>query len=293
MSQSYGAPDDPASIATLHRALDLGVNFWDTANVYGVSGAGGFGANERLLGEVLATRHDEVTIASKVGMVDIERTSSGNRLRLNAHPDEIRRRCDESLMRLNVDCIDLYYLHRVDPDIPIEDSVGAMGDLVSSGKVRYLGVSEVTADELERAHMVHPISALQSKWSLWAREIEIEVLPAARRLGIGIVPFAPLGHGFLTGALAGRSFSGDDSRSRMTEFSHENRAFNETLLAAITEISATHSATPGQIALAWLHQQGDDVVPIPGTKRIEYLEQNAASITVRLTEDEMRRLASR
>ena len=218
MSQSYGEADEATSLATLRRALELGVTFWDTANVYGATGAGGFGANELLLAQVLAEHRDDVTLATKMGIGDIniaEPATSGRRFTLSATPEEVRRRCDESLARLGTDRIDLYYLHRVDPETPIEDSIGAMSELVQAGKVRYVGVSEVTADELERAHATHPITALQSEWSLWTRGLEDEVVPTARRLGIGLVPFSPLGRGFLTGALAGHTYGAGDVRGTL------------------------------------------------------------------------------
>jgi aryl-alcohol dehydrogenase-like predicted oxidoreductase len=285
MSQSYGEADEATSIATLHRALELGVTFWDTSNVYGDAGPGGFGANELLLAQVLADHRDEVTLATKVGIGGIDTTadpSSGRRFVLSATPDEVRRRCDESLARLGTDHIDLYYLHRVDPDTPIEESVGALGELVQAGKVRHIGVSEVTAEELERAHATYPLTALQSEWSLWTRGLEEDVVPTARRLGIG--------RGFFTGVLAGRSLGTGDARSRMPRFAEENRVANEAVVAEIADVAEAHGALPGQVALAWLQQQGDDVVPIPGTKRVEYLEQNVGALDVRLTDDEMARL---
>jgi len=293
MSQSYGDADEATSIATLHRALELGVTFWDTANVYGDAGPGGFGANERLLAKVLAEHRDEVTLATKMGIGGIDTTAdatTGRRFVLSATPEEVRRRCEESLERLGTDHIDLYYLHRVDPQTPIEETIGAMAELVTTGKVRYVGVSEVTAEELERAHSTHPISALQSEWSLWTRELEAEVVPTARRLGIGLVPFSPLGRGFLTGALAGRSFGTGDGRARMPRFTEENRAANEAIVAEVAAVAEAHGALPGQVALAWVQQQGDDVVPIPGTKRPTYLEQNVGALDVHLTSDEMGRL---
>ncbi|GAB3243153.1 aldo/keto reductase [Nocardioides dilutus] len=289
MSQSYGETDEATSIATLHRALELGVTFWDTANVYGDAGPGGFGANEQLLGKVLSDRRDEVTLATKMGIEGIQ-PEGRIRFRLDGSPDNVRRRCEESLERLGTDHIDLYYLHRVDPETPIEETIGAMGDLVQAGKVRYVGVSEVTAAELERAHAAHPLTALQSEWSLWTRDLEAEVVPTARRLGIGIVPFSPLGRGFLTGALAGRSFEGGDSRARMPRFSDDNLAANEAIVAEIAAVADAHGALPGQVALAWVQQQGDDVVPIPGTKRVAYLEQNVAALDVHLTDEELARL---
>jgi aryl-alcohol dehydrogenase-like predicted oxidoreductase len=293
MSQSYGEADEASSIRTLHRALELGVTFWDTANVYGDAGPGGFGANEKLLAQVLAEHRDEVTLATKVGISGIDTSadpSTGRRFSLSATPEEVRRRCDESLARLGTDHIDLYYLHRVDPDTPIEESVGAMAELVRAGKVRHVGVSEVTAEELERAHATHPVTALQSEWSLWTRDVEAYVVPTARRLGIGLVPFSPLGRGFLTGTLAARSLGSDDARSRMPRFAPENQAANDAVVAEIADVAAAHDALPGQVALAWVLQQGDDVVPIPGTKRVEYLEQNVGAFDVHLTDDEMARL---
>jgi aryl-alcohol dehydrogenase-like predicted oxidoreductase len=289
MSQSYGEADEATSIATLRRALELGVTFWDTANVYGDAGPGGFGANERLLAQVLADHRDQVTLATKMGIEGIQPDGAIG-FRLDGSPENVRRRCDESLERLGTDHIDLYYLHRVDPETPIEDTVGAMGDLVQAGKVRYVGVSEVTAEQLERAHGAHPITAVQSEWSLWTRDIEPEVLPTARRLGVGIVPFSPLGRGFFTGTLSGQTFEGADLRGRLPRFTDENRTANEAIVAVVAEVAEAHGALPGQVALAWVHAQGPDVVPIPGTKRIAYLEQNAAALDVTLTDDERSRL---
>jgi aryl-alcohol dehydrogenase-like predicted oxidoreductase len=289
MSQSYGEADEATSIATLHRALELGVTFWDTANVYGDSGAGGFGANERLLAQVLAEHRDEVTLATKMGIEGIA-PDGAVRFRLDASPENVRRRCEESLERLGTDRIDLYYLHRVDPETPIEETIGAMAGLVQEGKVRYVGVSEVTAEQLERAHATHPVTAVQSEWSLWTRDLEAEVVPAARRLGVGLVPFSPLGRGFLTGALSGRTFTGSDSRARMPRFTDDNLAANEAIVAEVASVAESHGVRPGQVALAWVQQRGEDVVPIPGTKRVEYLEQNVAALDVGLTDDELSRL---
>jgi aryl-alcohol dehydrogenase-like predicted oxidoreductase len=289
MSQSYGEADEAGSIATLHRALELGVTFWDTANVYGAGGAGGFGANETLLSQVLADHRDEITLATKMGITGIT-PEGGTRFSLAATPDDVRRRCEESLERLGTGHIDLYYLHRVDPETPIEDTIGAMGELVEAGKVRYVGVSEVTADELRRAHATHPITAVQSEWSLWTRDLEAEVVPTARELGVGLVPFSPLGRGFLTGALAGKSFEGRDARARMPRFSGDNLAANEAIVDVVVEVAEAHGVRPGQVALAWVHSRGEDVVPIPGTKRVEYLEQNVAALDVTLSDDELARL---
>ncbi|MFG2121543.1 aldo/keto reductase [Streptomyces sp. NPDC048710] len=289
MSQSYGVGNDEESIRTIHRALDLGVTLIDTANVYGATGLYGVGANEKLVGYALRERRDEVTLATKCGIVDVK---PGAGMLLQADPDYIRRCIDESLERLGVDHVDLYYLHRVDPKTPIEESIGTMAELVQAGKVRYIGVSEVSADELERAHAVHPITAVQSEYSLWSREIEAEVLPAARRLGIGVVPFSPLGRGFLTGAVTSRdTMASNDMRRNLPRFSQDNLDANQKVVDVIREIAAARDVLPGQIALAWVHAQGADIVPIPGTKRISYLEQNTAAADIALTADDLSRLA--
>ncbi|MGW3358683.1 aldo/keto reductase [Streptomyces bungoensis] len=289
MSQSYGVGNDEESIRTIHRALDLGVTLIDTANVYGATGLYGVGANEKLVGYALRERRDEVTLATKCGIVDVR---PGAGMVLRADPDYVRRCCDESLRRLGVDHIDLYYLHRVDPETPLEDSIGAFAELVRAGKVRYIGVSEVTADQLERAHAVHPVTAVQSEYSLWSRDIEAEVLPTARRLGIGVVPFSPLGRGFLTGAVTSRdTMAANDMRRHLPRFSQDNLDANQKVVDVIRDIAAAHDVLPGQIALAWVHAQGPDVVPIPGTKRVAYLEQNAAAAGLTLTGDDLSRLA--
>lgn len=289
MSQSYGVGNDEESIRTIHRALDLGVTLIDTANVYGATGLYGVGANEKLVGYALRERRDEVTLATKCGIVDVK---PGAGMLLQADPDYIRRCIDESLKRLGVDHVDLYYLHRVDPKTPVEESIGTMAELVQAGKVRYIGVSEVSAEELERAHAVHPITALQSEYSLWSREIEAEVLPTARRLGIGVVPFSPLGRGFLTGAVTSRdTMAANDMRRNMPRFSQDNLDANQKVVDVIREIAAARDVLPGQIALAWVHAQGADIVPIPGTKRISYLEQNTAAADLTLTADDLSRLA--
>ncbi|MQY35640.1 Aldo-keto reductase IolS [Streptomyces sp. RB17] len=289
MSQSYGVGNDEESIRTIHRALDLGVTLIDTANVYGATGLYGVGANEKLVGYALRERRDDVVLATKCGIVDVR---PGTGMVLQADPDYIRRCIDESLQRLGIEYVDLYYLHRVDPKTPIEESIGTMAELVQAGKVRYIGVSEVSADELERAHAVHPITAVQSEYSLWTRDIEAEVLPTARRLGIGVVPFSPLGRGFLTGAVTSRdTFDSNDMRRNMPRFSQDNLDANQKVVDVIREIAAAHDVLPGQIALAWVHAQGTDLVPIPGTKRISYLEQNTAAADITLTADDLSRLA--
>ena len=290
MSQAYGPSDDTSSIATLHRALELGVTFLDTANVYGATGIYGFGANEKLLGYALRGRRDEVTLATKCGIQGIT-PGARSRFQLGADPEYVRSACDASLRRLGTDHIDLYYLHRVDPRTPIEETVGAMAELVTAGKVRYLGLSEVDAGQLERAYAVHPISALQSEYSLWTRGIEESVLPAARRLGVGLVPFSPLGRGFLTGAVTSTDrFSADDFRRTNPRFTADAIDANQRLVEVVRSIATAQGVLPGQVALAWVHSRGEDVVPIPGTKRVSYLEQNAEAADLRLDEDDLGQL---
>jgi len=273
MSQAYGARDDEESVRTIGRALDLGVNFIDTADMYGN------GHNEELVGRALAGRRTEAVLASKFGNI---RTPDGGQ-DVDGRPEYVPQACEASLRRLGVDVIDLYYLHRVDPNVPVEDSVGAMGRLVEVGKVRHLGLSEASAATLRRAHAVHPIAALQTEYSLWSRDVEAEILPACRELGVTFVPYAPLGRGFLTGAI--RSLDGlgeQDRRREMPRCESENLARNTALLAALEGIAQAKHCTPGQVALAWLLAQGEDVVPIPGTKRRKYLEENAAAVEVTL-----------
>jgi aryl-alcohol dehydrogenase-like predicted oxidoreductase len=280
MSQSYGPGDEKESIATIQRAVDVGVFFLDTANVYGE------GENERLVGRVIAGRREQVVLATKFGIV----RDDGSR-DVNGRPEYVKACCDASLARLGIDYIDLYYQHRVDPDVPIEDTVGAMSELVQAGKVRYLGLSEASVDSLERASATYPISALQSEWSLWTRDLEDEVLPAARRLGIGIVPYAPLGRGFLTGEITSPDdFAPDDFRRGNPRFQGENFQRNLELVAAVRQMAEDQQVTAGQLALAWLLAQGDDVVPIPGTKRRAYLEQNIAAGNIMLSDQDLARL---
>ncbi|GAA2731719.1 aldo/keto reductase [Actinocorallia aurantiaca] len=288
MSQSYGPADDSVSIATLDRALELGVTFFDTADVYGVGGIYGFGANEKLLGYAFRDRRDDITLATKCGIKGI--VTNGLSFRLGASPDYVKKACEDSLKRLRTDRIDLYYLHRVDPETPIEDTVGAMAELVREGKVRHLGLSEVTAEQLEKAHAVHPISALQSEYSLWTRGIEESVLPTARRLGVGIVPFSPLGRGFLTGTVASAQFGDDDMRRTNPRFAPEAVAANQAIVDVVRRIADEKGVLPGQVALAWVHSRGEDVVPIPGTKRPAYLEQNVAAADLELTPSDLERL---
>jgi aryl-alcohol dehydrogenase-like predicted oxidoreductase len=280
MSQSYGAADRDESIATIHRALDLGVTFLDTSDVYGD------GHNEELVGEAIARRRDEVQLATKFSL-----SRDGAGMRIDGRPENVRASAEASLRRLGVDVVDLYYQHRVDPQVPIEDTVGAMAELVQAGKVRHLGLSEASAASLRRAAAVHPIAALQSEWSLWTRDLEGEVLATARNLGIGIVPFSPLGRGFLTGAITSPAdFDEDDFRRGHPRFTGEAFAANLRLVEAVREMAAQKGVSPGQLALAWVMGQGRDVVPIPGTKRRRYLEENAGAAAVELSADDLARL---
>ena len=283
MSWAYGPSDQTESIATIHRALDLGVNFFDTANVYGE------GRNEELVGRAIAGRRDEVVLATKFGIVP----DPGDRYarNVNGRPEHVHESCDASLARLGVDHIDLYYQHRPDTETPIEDTVGAMAELVAAGKVRYLGLSEASADTIRRAAAVHPIAALQSEWSLFSRDVEGPILDACRELGIGLVPYSPLGRGLLTGAVSSLDeLADDDFRRTQPRFQGENLDRNLELVGVIRSIATEKGVTPGQVALAWVQGQGDDVVPIPGTKRRRYLEENVAALDVALSADERDRL---
>ena len=280
MSQSYGPADEQESIATIHRAIELGMFFLDTANVYGD------GHNERLVGRAIADRRDRVILATKFGLMRDDGSPS-----INGHPAYVKACCDASLARLGVEYIDLYYQHRVDPDVPIEDTVGAMAELVQAGKVRYLGLSEASVESLERAVATYPITALESEWSLWTRDLEDAVLPAARRLGIGIVPYSPLGRGFLTGQITSPDdFAPDDFRRTNPRFQGENFQRNLDLVAEVRRLAEEKHVTAGQLALAWLLAQGEDVVPIPGTKRRGNLEQNAAACAITLSPHDLQRL---
>jgi aryl-alcohol dehydrogenase-like predicted oxidoreductase len=279
MSQAYGVPDDEESIRTVQRALDLGVTFFDTADVYGQGG------NERLLARALVPRRNDVVIATKCGLVP------GPPLAVNGSPAHIHAACDASLSRLNTDVIDLYYLHRVDPAIPIEESVGALSDLVRQGKVRFIGLSEASAATIRRAHAVHPITAVQSEYSLWFREPEASVLPACRELGIGFVPFSPIGRGFLAGNVTDiELLPPNDLRRRVPRFVGEHLSTNMALVSALVVIAERNGCTPAQLSLAWLLAKGNDIVPIPGTKRRTYLEQNVAAAGVTLSASEVREL---
>ena len=283
MSQSYGDPDDTESVATLHRAVDLGVTLIDTADVYGD------GKNERLLSTFLAERRDEVVLATKCGLVP----ASGSHVPggVDGRPEHVREAVHASLERLGVEHIDLYYLHRVDPDVPVEETFGAMSELVTQGLVGRLGISEVGEADLRRAHATHPVSALQSEWSLFTRDIETAVLPVCRELDISVVPFSPLGRGMLTGHVTTTAdLPENDMRRNLPRFADENLAANLALVQEVASIAAAHEAKAGQVALAWLLAQGADVVPIPGTKRRTYLDQNAGAARLSLTDDDLARL---
>jgi aryl-alcohol dehydrogenase-like predicted oxidoreductase len=285
MSQSYGKGDWDESIAVIHRALELGVSFLDTANVYGA------GHNEVLVGRAIAGCRDEVQLATKFG---IDRDVDSSKRTVHGKRDYVKNACEDSLTRLGVEVIDLYYLHRPPDDAEIEETVGAMAELVQEGKVRHLGLSEVDDDLLRRAHAVHPITAVQSEYSLWTRDPETTVLAALRELGVGLVPFSPLGRGFLTGALSGQSFAGKDFRANLPRFQGEARDANEAIAAKVAEVARRHDVTPAQVALAWVHGRaatlGVPVVPIPGTKRLKYLEQNIAALDLELTEADLAEL---
>jgi aryl-alcohol dehydrogenase-like predicted oxidoreductase len=280
MSEFYGSRDDAESLATIERALELGCTFLDTADMYGPF------TNEILVGKAIAGRREEVVIATKFGN---ERREDGSFVGINGRPDYVRRACEASLRRLGTDHIDLYYQHRVDTAVPIEETVGAMADLVAKGHVRHLGLSEAAPATIRRAHAVHPISALQTEYSLFSREVESEVLPTVRELGIGFVAYSPLGRGLLTGAYKSVSdLPEEDSRSkRFPRFAEENFAANLSLVARVEELAAEKGCTPGQLALAWVLAQGEGIVPIPGTKRRRYLEENLAAVDVELAEKDL------
>ncbi|GAB2745902.1 aldo/keto reductase [Nocardioides pakistanensis] len=282
MSEFYGTADEAEATATIRRALDLGVTFLDTADMYGPF------TNERLVGRAIAGRRDEVQLATKFGN---ERLPDGTRLGINGKPEYVHRACDASLERLGVDHIDLYYQHRVDKTIPIEETVGAMAELVQAGKVRHLGLSEASAATIRRAHAVHPVTALQTEYSLFTRHVEDEILPTLRELGIGLVPYSPLGRGMLTGAISSLDvLSADDFRRHHPRYQGEALENNLALVGRIREIAAEKGVTPGQLALAWVLAQGADVVPIPGTKRVSYLEENVAAAAVGLSVADLARL---
>jgi aryl-alcohol dehydrogenase-like predicted oxidoreductase len=283
MSGLYGEFDDAESRATIARAVELGITFFDTADTYGPF------ANEALVGRALESVRSDVVIATKFGFV---RDSADQHHGVNGRPEYVRRSCDLSLQRLGTDYIDIYFQHRVDPDTPIEETVGAMAELVQAGKVRYLGLSEANTDTLRRAHAVHPIAALQSEYSLWTRDIESELLPACRELGIGVVAYSPLGRGFLTGTITNvDELPADDWRRRSPRFQGDALQSNLALVETVSKIAAELDTTPAQLALAWVLAQGDDIVPIPGTRRRKYLEQNVGAGDLALSPEQLDRLA--
>jgi aryl-alcohol dehydrogenase-like predicted oxidoreductase len=284
MSEFYAGQDEAESIATIHRALELGVTFLDTADMYGV------GKNEELVGKAIKCKRDSFTIATKFGNM---RGPNGEFLGINGKPEYVKACCEASLQRLGIDAIDLYYQHRVDANVPIEDTVGAMADLLKAGKVRHLGLSEAAAKTIARAHAVHPITALQTEYSLWSRDVESDILPTVRRLGIGFVPYSPLGRGFLTGRfLSSESFDTTDYRRNSPRFQAGNFEKNKALLGELEAMARNLKIKPAQLALAWVMAQGDDIVPIPGTKRRAYLEENAAAADVALSPENVSALSA-
>jgi len=282
MSEFYGTADEGEAIATIHRAIELGVTFLDTADMYGPF------TNERLVGRAIADRRDQVVLATKFGN---ERNEDGSWVGINGRPEYVHKACDASLERLGVDYIDLYYQHRVDNNTPIEETVGAMKELVEAGKVRHLGLSEAAPETIRRAHTVHPITALQTEYSLWERSPEDKILPTTRELGIGFVPYSPLGRGFLSGQITSiDDLAADDFRRRGPRFQGENFQKNLDLVEQVKEIANEKGITASQLALVWVLSRGEDVVPIPGTKRVKYLEENIGAVDVELTDEDRRRL---
>ena len=283
MSEFYGATDEPEAVRTIHRALDLGVTLLDTADMYGPF------SNERLVGRAIADRRDKVVLATKFG--NVRDPQNPSQRRIDGSAEYVRNACDASLQRLGVDHIDLYYQHRVDQSVPIEETVGAMAELVAAGKVRRLGLSEASATTIRRAAAVAPITALQTEYSLWTRHVEDEILPTIRALGIGLVPYSPLGRGFLTGTITSTdSLAPDDFRRQNPRFIGDALAANLALVNRVRSVAERKGVTPGQLALAWVLAQGDDVVPIPGTKRVRYLQENVAAAFVELTDEDLAEL---
>jgi len=286
MSQSYGKGDDTESVATVHRALDLGVTFFDTAEAYGPF------TNETLLGRALRGRRDGAVVATKFGF-KLEPGAARHIVGLDGSPENVRRVADASLQRLGLDSIDLFYQHRRDPSVPIEETMGALAELVRAGKIRAIGLSEVGSATLRKAHAIHPIAALQSEYSLWERGLEEDILPTLRELGIALVPFSPLGRGFLTGTVGGNAaMPADDFRKNDPRFASENVTRNAEIVGAVETIAKRYAATPAQIALAWVLAQGDDIVPIPGTKRVKYLEENVGAADLELSAGALAELAA-
>ena len=282
MSEFYGNKDDSESVRTIHRALELGVNFLDTADIYGM------GLNEELVGRAIRDRRDQVVLATKFGNV---RGADGSFKGVNGKPEYVKQACEKSLRLLGLDTIDLYYQHRVDPDTPIEETVGAMADLVKEGKVRFLGLSEAAPQTIRRAHAVHPISALQTEYSLWTRDVEAQVLPTCRDLGIGFVPYSPLGRGFLTGRIKTLDdLEEEDYRRSSPRFKGENLQHNLNIIRRLEEIAASKKCTLAQLSLAWLLAQGDDIVPIAGTKHAKYLEDNLGALQVQLSRSDLEQI---
>lgn len=286
MSFAYGPRNDAHSTETLHRALDLGINFWDTADMYGQ------GHNEELLGKVVRQNRDKVFLATKFGFRYEAGFDPGDmstyKTYFDGRPEYVRQACEASLQRLGIDTIDLYYSHRVDPNVPVEETVGAMAELVKEGKVRYLGLSEASAASLEKAHATHPIMALQSEYSLFSRDVETGILPACRKLGVAFVPYSPLGRGMLTGSIKEAPKEDDDFRKSLPRFQEDNFEQNRLLVNKLEELARAKMCTPAQLAIAWLLHQGADIFPIPGTKKIKYLEENAGSVDVSLTSEELK-----